>query len=193
MNGEYSEKIGIREIEGGSPETPGAAFGSRKKPETAFGRAEILELLKAKGIEFEYMEHPPLYTMEDIKKYGLPHRELIAKNVFASDDKRRTYFLISIKGDERADLKAIGKPWGYNHLRFASSEELSSMLGLYPGAVSPFGLLNDGSAKIIYCVDRRLLGGLIGAHPNDNTASVWLEASDLLGIIKEHGNPVYEF
>ncbi len=180
---EYSGKNDVKEIEGGSPE----------KPEAAFGRAEILELLKARGIEFEYMEHPPLYTMEDIEKYGLPHRELIAKNVFASDDKRRTYFLISIKGDERADLKAIGKPWGYNHLRFASSEELASMLGLYPGAVSPFGLLNDSSSEIIYCIDKRLLGGLIGAHPNDNTASVWLFASDLLAIIRERGNPVYEF
>ncbi len=183
MNGGYG---GISKVRAGEDSVS-------KMPGADFGKMEIKGILDGRGISYEYMEHPPLFTMEDIERYGLPHREVIAKNVFASDDRRRTYFLITVKGDERVDLKAIGKPWGYNHLRFASSEELASMLGLYPGAVSPFGLLNDSSSEIIYCIDKRLLGGLIGAHPNDNTASVWLFASDLLAIIRERGNPVYEF
>ena len=183
----------MSEIHNEASTVPSPADPAPENGRALLGKAEILSLLRSRGIEFEYMEHPPLYTMDDIKKYGLPHQELIAKNVFASDDKRQTYFLITITGGERADLKAIGKHWGYNHLRFASPEELASMLGLYPGAVSPFGLLNDESAGIIFCIDRRLLGGPIGAHPNDNTASVWLPASDLLDLIREHGNPVFEF
>ncbi len=157
------------------------------------GKREIKDILDGRGISYEYMEHPPLFTMEDIERYGLPHREVIAKNVFASDDRRRTYFLITVKGDERADLKAIGKPWGYNHLRFASAEELKDILGLWPGAVSPFGLLNDAEKRVIWCLDSRFEGGMIGAHPNDNSASVWLRVSDLTALIEEHGNRVCLF
>ena len=67
------------------------------------------------------------------------------------------------------------------------------MIGLHPGAVTPLGILNDEERKIKVYIDKCLLDGqgIIGVHPNDNTATVWLKTNDLIEIIKEHGNEVY--
>lgn len=71
-------------------------------------------------------------------------------------------------------------------------DELADILGLIPGAVSPFGLLNDAEKKVVFYIDAAFKegSGLIGIHPNDNTATVWLRAEDLIMIIQEHGNEV---
>ena len=65
-------------------------------------------------------------------------------------------------------------------------------LGLIPGAVTPLGLLNDESRSVKWYLDSDFVkpDGLIGVHPNDNTATVWLKVEDLLSVIREHGNAV---
>lgn len=66
-----------------------------------------------------------------------------------------------------------------------------NLLGLIPGAVTPLGILNDSERKVKFFLDEELVnGGLIGVHPNDNTATVWLKTTDLIDIIKEHENEV---
>jgi Ala-tRNA(Pro) deacylase len=64
------------------------------------------------------------------------------------------------------------------------------IMDLIPGAVTPLGLLNDEERKVKLFIDSDLAGGLIGVHPNDNTATVWLGTEDLVRIIREHGNEV---
>lgn len=65
-------------------------------------------------------------------------------------------------------------------------------MNLIPGSVTPFGLLNDKDLKVIFYLDKDFFkeNGIIGVHPNDNTATVWLKAEDLIKIIQEHGNMV---
>ena len=66
-----------------------------------------------------------------------------------------------------------------------------NLLGLIPGAVTPLGILNDSEKKVKLFLDEEPLKcGLIGVHPNDNTATVWLKTTDLIDIIKEHGNEI---
>ena len=67
-----------------------------------------------------------------------------------------------------------------------------NILGLIPGSVSPLGLLNDKELKVTFYLDNEFLNdkAIIGVHPNDNTATVWLKVEDLLNIIEEHGNSV---
>ena len=76
-------------------------------------------------------------------------------------------------------------------LTFASEEELFALLKLTPGSVTPLGLLSDGERKVKLYIDSDLAAGLIGVHPNENTATVFLKTEDLIGLIKEHGNEVY--
>ena len=142
------------------------------------------------GIEFERTEHPAVYNMAELAQISIPHPEADAKNLFVRDDKKRQYYLITVRGDKRVDLKEFRRAQGTRPLSFASAEELSSILGLIPGAVTPLGVLNDEARRVKVFLDRAFAGGLVGVHPNDNTATLWLRAEDLIRVVREHGNEI---
>lgn len=153
-------------------------------------KQEIYDYLKRKNIWFEVTEHKAVYNMDDLKNIDFPYNGADAKNIFVRDDKKQNYYLITIKGDKRIDLKAFRKEYNTRPLTFASSDELKEILNLYPGAVTPLGLLNDDKRIVKLFIDC-YFDGIIGVHPNDNTATVWMKTSDLIDIIKKHGNDVY--
>ena len=128
--------------------------------------------------------------MEELGEVKLPYPEFDAKNLFVRDDKKQNYYLITVKGDKRVNLKEFRKKYGLRNLSFASAEELMKIMGLTPGSVTPLGLLNDEGHIVKFYLDSEFNGTLIGVHPNDNTATVWLKSEDLIKIIKEHGNEV---
>lgn len=129
--------------------------------------------------------------MDELDDVDLPYKEFDAKNLFVGDDKKNNYYLIIVKWDKRVDLKEFRKKYHTKHLSFAKKEELLSILNLTPGSVSPLGLLNDKEKKTIFFIDNYFEdNSLIGIHPNDNTATIWLKAKDLITIIEEHGNQV---
>ena len=140
-----------------------------------------------------YQGYEAVFNMEELDAVELPYPNCDAKNLFVRDDKRRSYFLITVKGDKRVDLKEFRKTYGTKPLTFVKPDELADILGLTPGSVSPFGLLNDAEKKVVFYLDAAFqeAPGLIGIHPNDNTATVWLKAEDLIRIIEEHGNEVH--
>ena len=154
---------------------------------------EVYRFLTDRGIPFEKMEHKAVFNMEEMSELHLPHPEAEAKNLFVRDDKKQNYYLITVKGEKRVDLKAFQKEYGTRRLSFASDTDLMDRLGLIPGAVTPLGLLNDAESRIIFYLDRDFFEDpdLMGIHPNDNTATVWLSPEDLIRLIEEHGNPVH--
>ncbi len=154
-------------------------------------KAEIYELLKNQGLWHEITEHKAVYNMAELAEIETPYPEADAKNLFVRDDKKRNYYLITVKDDKRVDLKQFSQTHGTRKLSFASADDLMAIMGLIPGAVTPLGLLNDEERKVTFYLDRDFMAGdLIGIHPNDNTATVWMKASDLIDIIKSHGNEV---
>ena len=153
-------------------------------------KQEIYALLRSKNIPFEITEHKAVYNMAELAEIPLPHPEADAKNLLIRDDKRRCYYLLTVFGEKRVDLKAFRREHQTRPLTFASAEELSELLGLYPGAVTPLGLLNDASCRVKLFMDRDLADGLVGVHPNDNTATIWLRTEDLIRLLREHGNEV---
>lgn len=155
-------------------------------------KQEIYNYLKEQNIWHEVTEHKAVFNMEELAEVDIPYPEADAKNLFVCDDKKRNYYLITVKGDKRVDLKEFRKKNNTRPLRFASENDLMDILGLIPGAVTPLGILNDEERKVQVFLDREFLEGrkLIGVHANENTATVWLKTEDLLDIIKEHGNPV---
>ena len=156
-------------------------------------KKDIYKLLDNLGIKYEITEHKAVFNMEELADIALPYPEAEAKNLFVRDDKKLNYYLITVKGSKRVDLKAFRKQNGTRPLTFASENELKSVMELIPGAVTPFGILNDRERKVKFFIDSEFTGspGLIGVHPNDNTATVWLSTEDLINIIKKHGNSVY--
>lgn len=153
-------------------------------------KQETYQYLTDHGISFEVTEHTAVFNMEELDAVALPYPDRDAKNLFVRDDKKRCYYLITVKGDKRVDLKAFQKANGTRKLSFASPDDLMTKLHLIPGAVTPLGLLNDESRQVELCLDAELMGGLVGVHPNDNTATVWLSSEDLVRLITDHGNPV---
>ena len=158
-------------------------------------KQEVYEFLRIKGVEFEATEHEAVYNMKELDAIDLPYPEDDAKNLFVRDDKKRNYYLITVKGDKRIDLKAFRKTFDTRPLRFASEDDLESIMGLIAGAVTPLGVLNDDECKVHLFIDEEFLGdpGRIGVHPNDNTATVWLQTQDLIDLVSEHGNTVTAF
>lgn len=153
-------------------------------------KEQTCEALRAMGIEFERVDHPAVCNMAEMAKIDLPHPEAEAKNLFLRDDRREHFFLLTVRGDRRVDLKEFRRAHRTRPLRFASEEELSSLLGLIPGAVTPLGVLNDAEHRVKFFLDRAFAGGLVGVHPNDNTATLWLRAEDLIRVVREHGNEI---
>lgn len=154
-----------------------------------FGKQEIKVFLEEKKIPYEWVEHEAVYTIEDMEKLGLESMEEIAKNFFLRDQKGKRHFLVVIRADKQANLKDLGEKLGIGKLSFASEERLEKYMGLKKGAVSPLGILNDTACAVEVFFDKDFCSmKKIGVHPNENTASVYLSAEDLMNIIKEHGN-----
>ena len=156
-------------------------------------KQEIYELLKKENIWHEITEHEAAYTMEDLAKIDLPYKEADAKNIFVRDDKKANYYLITVTSEKRIDLKEFKEKYNTRRLSFASENDLLEKLKLTTGSVGPFGLLNDDSKTVIFYLDKDFAqndDSIIGVHPNENTATVWMKTNDLINIIKKHGNSI---
>ena len=153
-------------------------------------KQETYQYLTDSGIDYEITEHKAVYNMEEVESIVLPYPEAEAKNLFVRDDKKKNYYLITVRGDKRVDLKDFRKRNGLRNLSFASADDLMEIMGLIPGAVTPLGLLNDAERKVQLYLDEEFMDHLIGIHPNDNTATVWMKSEDLVRIVREHGNLV---
>lgn len=151
---------------------------------------DVLWLLDSQGIHYDLAEHGPVYTIEEIDALKLANADHIAKNLFIRDDKKRQYFLLTVQKDRRIDLKQLQARLGTRKLSFASEADLNSILALAKGEVTPLGVLNDQEHRVTVLLDAALRDGLIGVHPNTNTATVWLQAGDLFRLIEQHGNMV---
>ncbi len=155
-------------------------------------KQQIYDFLNNRNIWYEITEHKAVFNMEELKNIDLPYIERDGKNLFVKDDKKRNYYLITVKGNKNVDFKEFKKKNNTRSLSFASQDDLMDIMNLRPGSVTPLGILNDKDLKVIFYLDKEFLDdkGLIGVHPNDNTATVWLKVEDLIGIVKEHGNQV---
>ncbi len=154
----------------------------------AMNKTETYQYLTEHNIVYEVSEHKAVFNMEEAESLDLPYPECDAKNLFIRDDKKQNYYLITVKGDKRVDLKEFRKQHGLRALSFASPEELSAVMGLIPGAVTPLGILNDVEHRVHFYLDKSFIGEKIGVHPNDNTATIWVQADELMDLIKKHGN-----
>ena len=155
-------------------------------------KQEVYDFIKSKNIWYEITEHKAVFNMDELSEIEIPYPEYNAKNLFVRNDKKRNYYLITVKGNKRVDLKEFRNNNGTRPLSFASEQDLMSIMNLIAGSVTPLGLLNDKDLKVTFYLDKDFLKykQIIGVHPNENTATLWLKVTDLIDIIKEHGNQV---
>ena len=152
-----------------------------------YKKQEVYAFLDERGIEYEAIEHEAVFNMEEADALELPHREAGTKNLFIKDDKKQNYYVVSIPEHDRLDLKGLREKLGSRPLKFANDTELMDLLGLIPGQVTPFGTLNDTDHRVKVLISDYFRGGLMDAHPNDNTATMILKADDVVKVLKDFG------
>lgn len=151
----------------------------------------VYAALDALGIRYERYEHPAVFNAEDAAQFWDPIHGTQCKNLFLRNKKGDRHYLVILEISKRADLKDLVKLVGDDRLSFGSPERLMAKLGLTPGSVSPFGLINDtdGSVRVLLDADLRGAERLI-FHPNINTASVVVSWSDLERFLATRPNVV---
>ena len=106
-------------------------------------KQETYDYLDRAGIRYEVTDHPAVYNMAELEQVSLPYPDRDGKNLFVRDDKKKNFYLITVAGEKRVDLKEFRKVHGLRPLSFASPAQLMERMGLVPGAVTPLGLLQD--------------------------------------------------
>lgn len=149
----------------------------------------VYDALSRQSIAYTVMEHPAVYTMEEMEKLHITEEGEVVKNLFLRNAKGKIHYLIVLPGDKKADLKGIAAKLGSTALSFASEQRLEKYLGLSKGSVSPLGVINDAAHEVIVAFDKSLEGKeRIGVHPNENTATLWLRFEDLKRFVESCGN-----
>ncbi len=147
--------------------------------------------LDGMGITWTRHEHPPVFTVEEAERHWADIPATHCKNLFLRNQKGNHHYLVTVRADKRADLKQVTKAVGEDRLSFASPERLMKHLGLTPGAVSPFGLVNDAARAVRVVLDEDLRqSASIAFHPNVNTATVVLSFADFERFLSARGNTV---
>lgn len=151
-------------------------------------RQDLFDLFDRSGIDHTTHEHPPVFTVDEGHeiKARLPGGH--TKNLFLKDD-RGQIWLISALGETRIDLKALPRVIGSGRLSFGKPELMEEVLGVTPGSVTAFALINDTGHRVRFVLDQALLAhALVNFHPlsNDATTAVsregFLRFLDTLGI-----------
>ncbi len=151
----------------------------------------VFEALDRLGIRYDSYEHPAVFTSEDADQQWSGIGGTPVKNLFLRNKKGDREYLVILGIERRADLKQLVKIIGDDRFSFGSAERLMRTLGLTPGSVSPFGLLNENSRRVQVVIDADLRGaGRLIFHPNINTASVTISFADLEKFLASTGNAV---
>jgi Ala-tRNA(Pro) deacylase len=157
------------------------------------GQEELYLLFEKLNIKFEYYEHPPLATIEDTKTHWKNYNSGRCKNIFFRNHKGDRHYLVILEHLRQLNIRDLEKRLKQGKLTFASDFRLKKYLGVEPGSVSPFGLINDSEKHVHLFIDEKLKEfDRLTFHPNINTASLVLSKSDFLKFLEYTGN-TFEF
>ena len=152
-------------------------------PEDLFARLDAL------GVAHQTIEHPPLFTVEDSQNLRGEIPGGHTKNLFVKDKKGRLFLLVL--GEETVvDLKRVHeKIGGQGRVSFGSAELLEEVWGVKPGAVTPFGAINDHDGQVTVVLDAALMAeGRLNFHPLVNTRTTGLASGDLITFLRATGH-----
>jgi len=131
------------------------------------------------GIPFVRYEHSPVFTVEETKTLGLEIPGQHCKNLFIRNKKGDAHYLVVLDDSKKVNLKDLSAQVGSSGLSLASEERLYTHLGLTPGAVGPFGLINNKEKNVIVLLDKDIVNSeTICFHPNVNTATISIKYKD---------------
>jgi Ala-tRNA(Pro) deacylase len=144
---------------------------SETKPQSPLGRTELLAFLDRIGVEHDTLEHKAVFTVAEGPEVKAKVRGAHTKNLFLKD-KRGALWLVSARQDTVVDLKRLHRTIGSDRLSFGPAELMVETLGVTPGSVTAFGLLNDRGRRVRFVLDKALAEAeRVNFHPMVNTAT----------------------
>lgn len=151
----------------------------------------IYDVLSELHISYEKHRHPAVFTVEEAEQYDKDFNAGKSKNLFLRNKKENTHYLLVAESTRKIDLKNLSSILNESKLSFASPERLLTHLGLTPGSVSPFGLINNADKSIRVLIDKGLLAHQnVGFHPNINTATLVITTEDFKKFLTSTGNKI---
>lgn len=153
-------------------------------------RDVVINKLNEMNISFEEVKHKAVWTTEEADEVIKDKTGVPSKTLFLAGKKDRRFYLIIMDDNKRLDLKALGEKLN-DRLHFGNEKQLLNKLGLVPGMVSLFGLINNDEHDIEIYIDEELLDeNIITFHPNDNTSTLFISIDDMFNFLK---NMNYEY
>lgn len=157
------------------------------------GQEQVYKYLEEQGIAFDYYEHPEAPTIEIAAQYYRGEGTTLCKNLFFRNHKGNKHYLVIMDSRHAMDIHDLEHRLHQGKLSFASPERMMKYLGVRPGSVSLFTLVNDVNHEVILFVDNELRKAeKVSFHPNDCTASLVISNADMMKFIESIGNQ-YEF
>jgi len=153
-------------------------------------REDLFARFEALGIETNTVEHEAFMTVEEAKAGRIAHHMPggHCKTLFLKNKKGALFLLVALE-DSAVNLKALGKALEAGRLSFGSPELLLETLGVTPGSVTPFALINDSELQVRVLLDRALLEAeLVNFHPLENTATTAIQPGDLMAFMVKGGH-----
>jgi Ala-tRNA(Pro) deacylase len=151
-------------------------------------RADLFALLDQLGIATTTTEHPPLFTVEESQALRGEIDGGHTKNLFLKDKKDQV-FLVVAEEDAPIDMKSLHKRIGSARLSFGKPELLAELLGVVPGSVTPFGVINDTEGRVSVILDAALLRHeKLNFHPLENVATTTIARDDFLAFLRHVGH-----
>lgn len=145
------------------------------------GDPKLYRILKQLQIPFDYYEHPPVPTIEEAKPYWKEIEATHCKNLFFRNHKGDQHYLVILDHVRQLSIHDLEKKLNQGKISFASEQRLNKYLGLNPGSVSPFGLINDSTHHVSVFFDLSLQNSSkISFHPNINTADLVISLRNLI-------------
>ncbi len=147
-------------------------------------RQKVFDILKDLNIGYAMHEHPPTPTIEEAVKYWGAMEATHCKNLFFRNHKGNKHYLVIFEHQQQLAIKDLELKLKQGKLSFASEKRMHKYLGVRPGSVSLFGLINDLEKHIYVFLDKNLLKSeYLSFHPNDNMASLKISQSDFRKFI----------
>ncbi len=148
------------------------------------GQPQLYNKLKELDISYTYHEHPPAPTIEIAMQYWKDLKASHCKNLFFRNHKGNKHYLVILEHKKNLDIHSLEKILKQGKISFASEQRMMKYLGLTPGSVSPFGLINDKQHEVIVFIDEYLnQSKTISFHPNINTASLVVGFNDFIKFL----------
>lgn len=153
-------------------------------------RQVVFDFLAEQGIPYRLQEHEAVFRVAESSKV-LPEKVPV-KTLLLREDKGDRVCMVAMRGDVRLDVNALAKSLGVKRLQFVKAEAVEPLVGVKPGSVSLFGLLDPGAQAVEVVLDAALMDEAeLGFHPNDNTATVYISPADAIRVVEETGHNLH--